>query len=399
MKNHVPYLFSFRYWLSVLGGLLLAVFSGFYFFAVSAKTEIAENSAIQNLTLGKLAYEALNGTFGSPQVRIVTANADGSGQTPIAGGDFSVFNPSWSPDGTKIVYSFSAVDIYVLNSDGSNPINLTNSQDLGEMHPSWSVTDKIAFQRNNQVWVMNSDGTNQMQFPGITQPTSLTPDWSPNGSKLAFVSGGDIWTINANGTNEQRITTSGADEKDPSWSPDGTKIIFAKAGTGIVTVNADGTNETILTNNANDIEPDWSPDGTAIAFYRATTFSGGTDGGIYVMNANGANQVRIIADTPGTPSTIRTNSNPAWQPLPAPRPAQFDFDGDFRSDISVFRPSNGAWYLLRSTDGFWVPQWGISTDVIVPADYDGDLKTDVAVVATGGRKLLYSEQFRRHGSR
>ena len=216
-----------------------------------------------------------------------------------------------------------------------------------------------------------------MQFPGITQPTSLAPDWSPNGDKLAFVSGGDIWTINDNGTNEQRITTSGVDEKRPSWSPDGTKIIFAKRN-GIVTVNADGTNETMLTNNANDIEPDWSPDGTAIPFYRATTFSGGTDGGIYVMSANGANQVRIIADTPGTPSNVRTNSNPAWQPLAAPRPAQFDFDGDFRSDISVFRPPT-AHYLLRSTDGLWVPQWGISTDVIVPADYDGDLKTDVAV--------------------
>ena len=379
MKNRVPNLFSFRYWLRIFGGLLLTVFSGFYFFEVFAKTEIAENSAIQNLTLGKLAYDALTGTFGGPQVRIVTANADGSGQTPIAGGDFSAFHPSWSPDGTKIVYSFSAVDIYVMNSDGGNRINLTNSQELGERHPSWSVTNKIAYERTSRVWVMNSDGTNQMQFPGITQATSLTPDWSPNGSKLAFVSGGDIWTINADGTDEQRITTSGVDEKDPSWSPDGTKIIFAKAGTGIVTVNPDGSNEAILTNNANDIEPDWSSDGTAIAFYRATTFGGRTDGGIYVMSANGANQVRIIADTPGTASNVRTNSNPAWQPVAAPRPAQFDFDGDFRSDISVFRPSNGAWYLLRSTAGLWIPQWGISTDVIVPADYDGDLKTDVAV--------------------
>ncbi len=61
----------------------------------------------------------------------------------------------------------------------------------------------------------------------------------------------------------------------------------------------------------------------------------------------------------------------------------FDFDGDGRSDVSVFRPSNGAWYLLNSTTGFASVQFGISTDKIVPADYDGDGKTDVAVYRSG----------------
>ncbi len=57
----------------------------------------------------------------------------------------------------------------------------------------------------------------------------------------------------------------------------------------------------------------------------------------------------------------------------------FDFDGDGRSDVSVFRPSNGVWYLLNSNTGFASVQFGISTDKIVPADYDNDGKTDVAV--------------------
>jgi hypothetical protein len=59
--------------------------------------------------------------------------------------------------------------------------------------------------------------------------------------------------------------------------------------------------------------------------------------------------------------------------------ANFDFDGDGRSDVSVFRPSNGVWYLLNSNTGFSAAQFGISTDNIVPADYDGDGKTDIAV--------------------
>ncbi len=56
-----------------------------------------------------------------------------------------------------------------------------------------------------------------------------------------------------------------------------------------------------------------------------------------------------------------------------------DFDGDGRTDLSVFRPSEGNWYLQRSTAGFSVIKWGLSTDTLVPGDYDGDGKTDTAV--------------------
>jgi hypothetical protein len=77
---------------------------------------------------------------------------------------------------------------------------------------------------------------------------------------------------------------------------------------------------------------------------------------------------------------VAYNFNAAGAAVPA------DFDGDRKSDTAVFRSTNGSWFLLNSSNGaFSGVAFGASGDRIVPADYDGDGKADIAVFrpATG----------------
>ena len=61
-------------------------------------------------------------------------------------------------------------------------------------------------------------------------------------------------------------------------------------------------------------------------------------------------------------------------------PVPGDYDGDGKTDLAVFRRVNGTWLVKRSSDGqFTVKAWGLGTDVLAAADYDGDGKTDFAV--------------------
>lgn len=102
---------------------------------------------------------------------------------------------------------------------------------------------------------------------------------------------------------------------------------------------------------------------------------GRTDFALYRPNDNGAGQGRwYILNSNGS-----TNAQQLFG-LSTDIPVPGDYNGDGVSEIAVFRGSEGAWYISQgSAQSFDRVGWGINGDVPVPADYDGDGRTDIAV--------------------
>jgi hypothetical protein len=329
---------------------------------------------------GKIAfsYNVANDT------EIYVINSDGSGLARLTNSDdLGKYNPAWSPDGSKIAFlsRFGTYnyELKVINADGSNQRTLTTVNpaypsrgiDLGL---SWSPDGgKIAFNSLWDIFTINIDGSNLVNLTNNPVEEG-EPAWSPDGSKIAFTKmiafpsdPGHYFAVvhlmNPDGSNVVPTENYGWHANKAHWSPDGQRFAYLfddyqGPGVGLLAISDGG-----ILSEEYVWSFDWSPDGRKFVVAR--------NGGLYLMSANGGTR---------TPLLMGAALQPDWQPLLR---TAADFDGDSRADISVFRPSDRTWYLNRSTQGFSATQFGLSSDKITPADFDGDGKTDVSVYRDG----------------
>ena len=278
---------------------------------------------------------------GNPEIYVM--DADGGNPRRLTNNFDNDWDPSWSPDGNRIVFfsnrdghpdiipGWFTYEIYVMDADGGNPQNLTNSPN-DDRNPSWSpdgkrivfVSDRDGFKNDDRVityeiYVMDADGSNPQNLTNDLND-DRNPSWSPDGKRIAFASRreghfkgafgitDEIYVMDADGGNQRRLTENRQNDWHPSWSSDGKRIAFASDRKGdlvnfeIYVMDADGGNQRRLTENrVYDWTPSWSPDGERIAF--VSKRDGNSE--IYVMGANGGNQQNLT-------NNPDSDVNPVW---------------------------------------------------------------------------------------
>jgi Tol biopolymer transport system component len=224
--------------------------------------------------------------------QIYVMNADGTNVRRITTNQTGHNAESaWSPDGTQLVYRSSRNagdwEIYAINVDGTNERRLTYSAGA-DIDPAWSPDGtKIVFPSfrnspsNIELYTMNADGSNQLNITNNLTASGANndyyPAWSWSGAKISFVFDGgntahtdQIYVMNADGTGRVNLSNNAAYEYNPSWSSDDSRIVFQSGlddGKGeLYIMNADGSNRTRITFNtgngvdpstADDFYPDW----------------------------------------------------------------------------------------------------------------------------------------------
>ena len=277
---------------------------------------------------------------------IFIMNSDGTGERNLTNDPGHDYEPVWSPDGSRIAFlSFrdGTYQVYAMNADGSNPFVVADDLGAGGITsrmPRWSPDgSRLAFWSDGEVYVVNADGTDLANVTQTPFANDFQPVWSHDGTRLAFVRQGGtdgIYVVNADGTGLARITDGPAD-REPAWSPVDDRIVFSAFDGELYSVNPNGGELTNLTNTAEVSEhnPIWSPDGTRLAFERS--LQDGVE--IYVMVTDGSSVARVT-DSPAD------NADPTW----SPDGTRLAFWSNRDGNSEIYSVSVDGSGLLRLTD-------------------------------------------------
>jgi Tol biopolymer transport system component len=332
---------------------------------------------------------------------------------------------SWSPDGTRLAFTYGT-ELYLFDSrDGTQRLLPTGVEADGASRPAWSPDGhELAFAS-----VIIEEGSAEVKPSGsyssgassslsdlyvidvengkvrklTTGRQTTDPAWAP-GPQIVYSSlARDRWelfVINPDGSHRQ-LTDGGAPiNRRASWSPAGTEIAFLRDAGGnnarLNMIRPDGSGLSQLSNLPIDLvlgdQPAWSPDGSLIAVSSSLNgqldvVTGNRPGrDLYVVQVDGAGERRL------TQSGERgvADRGPTWSP-DGNQIAFESYDRDKPSESALYMVNaDGRCELRVSAVGGWRPLWQpVRGSAIAPREC-----SDLAVVATDVGKQGRAARFR-----
>jgi Tol biopolymer transport system component len=279
---------------------------------------------------GRIAYASYDAPFPKGDSEIYTINPDGSGKRQLTNNDTDDLDPSYSPDGKKIVYAGQDgpkgdLEIYTISASGGDKFQVTHN-DVDEEWPTYSPSGKrIAYtpiEGVGGIYSVKAGGGDKR----LVAKGGGVPSYSPDGKRVAYECYGappsndtDICTISVRRVHKLpkfipqkppgntlhdvlhdkvHVTNNDTDDFNPDYSPDGERIAYEgfegslikeqnveDASTNIYTIKALGGGNLNLTKSPKNAsiwnaEPHYSPDGRKITYI-------GDDGEIYTIGVRG----------------------------------------------------------------------------------------------------------------
>jgi TolB protein len=266
-------------------------------------------------------------------------NANGSQATQLTFDDGYESDPSWSPDGERIVFVTNPVPgsdatwIATLRRHGGTPVLLTASPGRFASPVFSPDGSRVLFSREIdpgewELHAVDAAGGEPVHLP---MPLSVDagdvasfdqPTWAPDGRTIAFrvwrhsefgtPTLGRIYRAATDGQDLQPVTDSNGSDESPAWSPDGQRLLFSgerPEGLGLFLVDAAGGRATALPSMRGIARAaGWSPDGEWITFQ--SNAAGNQD--IYLMRLDGSERVNL------TEAVTAADTSPAWSPARVP---------------------------------------------------------------------------------
>lgn len=236
---------------------------------------------------GKIAFQT--NRDGDDEIYIMkedgssTSNLTNAPGTP--GSEIEDRHPSICPSGTQIVFQRHvgrddplASEIYVMDSDGTDQTNVTNSSDF-ERDPDCgpqSGTHKhvVVFYKtvsgNTDIYSIDTDGGNLQR---LTTNTGIDLEAAWCKDQIVFISSRDgdyeVFIMDADGSNQTQLTSNTVADRVPACNTGGSEVAFTRYGSNLEVykrVIATGVETNLSQESSTETDSSWSPGSTAIAF-------------------------------------------------------------------------------------------------------------------------------------